>query len=105
MNRIFFYAIICSLCFELALGQQHLRYFKSYDHPGKCVFGDLVLSPGEEGQPKGSCLRLVCQQRDGLGTLKLCNNGSAVKPRCRLGALINPNGVYPACCERQVICD
>uniref|UniRef100_A0A1I8NLK4 Single domain-containing protein n=1 Tax=Stomoxys calcitrans TaxID=35570 RepID=A0A1I8NLK4_STOCA len=102
--KLFIFAFILMALGAVTLAQEHLRYFKHLDHPGKCVFEDLVLSPGEEGQPRGSCLRLSCKQRDGLGSLKLCSPAQPAKPNCKVGGLINPSGVYPSCCERQVIC-
>uniref|UniRef100_A0A1I8NKQ4 Single domain-containing protein n=1 Tax=Musca domestica TaxID=7370 RepID=A0A1I8NKQ4_MUSDO len=73
------------------------------DHPGKCVYEGLILSPGEDGYPKGQCMHVMCSTADGSGTVHTCGS-LGTSPPCYLGNYTNPTANYPECCFREVIC-
>ncbi|XP_075144659.1 uncharacterized protein LOC142219661 [Haematobia irritans] len=77
--------------------------FKDDAHPGKCVYKDMVLSPGEEGKVKGECERIICNKDNGFATLQGCGAESA-PPNCKFGDYINVDAPYGDCCKRHIIC-
>ncbi|XP_059219961.1 uncharacterized protein LOC106094262 isoform X1 [Stomoxys calcitrans] len=74
------------------------------EHPGKCVYEDLVLSPGEEGKPKGQCIRFMCRDDNGYGEIHGCG-AYAPMPNCEFGDYINLDAPYGECCRRHEICN
>ncbi|XP_073820445.1 uncharacterized protein [Musca autumnalis] len=87
----------------IALGSQAAGFFADPEHPGKCVYKDLVLSPGEEGTPKGECSRFVCNMESGFAKFHGCG-AQSVEPPCKLGDFIDAKAPYPKCCEKYVVC-
>uniref|UniRef100_A0A1I8PUX8 Single domain-containing protein n=1 Tax=Stomoxys calcitrans TaxID=35570 RepID=A0A1I8PUX8_STOCA len=99
--------LIC--LFLLAIFAQSFGYvargiFNDPKHPGKCVYEDLVLSPGEEGKPKGQCIRFMCRDDNGYGEIHGCG-ASAPMPNCEFGDYINLDAPYGECCRRHEICN
>ncbi|XP_073820444.1 uncharacterized protein [Musca autumnalis] len=99
--NLFIIALVFGL-FSMTFSYEMSGFFKDAAHPGKCVYNELILSAGEEGYPKGECVRLLCGANS-FGTIQGCGVESA-EPPCKLGDYKNPNGRYPECCERHVIC-
>ncbi|XP_075144657.1 uncharacterized protein LOC142219659 [Haematobia irritans] len=79
-------------------------FFSDPGHPGKCVYKGLILSPGEEGKPKGECLKFKCGGTNGYGTIYTCGS-EAPMPNCKFGDFINVDAPYTDCCKRHQICD
>ncbi|XP_005188177.1 uncharacterized protein LOC101895439 [Musca domestica] len=73
------------------------------EHPGKCVYNGLILSPGESGYPEGRCLRVLCFGADGSGRIHTCGSQGA-QPPCVMGDYMYPDAQYPKCCEKEIIC-
>ncbi|XP_073820438.1 uncharacterized protein [Musca autumnalis] len=73
------------------------------EHPGKCVYKGLILSPGESGYPEGICIRVLCFGADGSGRVHTCGSQGAMPP-CFLGNYVNPSAQYPECCLKEIIC-
>ncbi|XP_061389600.1 uncharacterized protein LOC133324776 [Musca vetustissima] len=99
-----FTAVFVLLTFVVAvLSYESVGRFVDPAHPGKCVYKDLILSPGEEGKPKGECIRFMCNDSSGFATLQGCGV-EAVAPPCKFGDFVDPDGPYAKCCERHIIC-
>ncbi|XP_013116912.1 uncharacterized protein LOC106094255 [Stomoxys calcitrans] len=101
--KLFCFALFMAL---FATGFASLLHgvFKDDAHPGKCVYKGLVLAPGEEGKVKGECLRVTCENADGLTELAGCPV-QGVEPPCKLGDYVNLDAPYGECCKRQILCD
>ncbi|XP_073820454.1 uncharacterized protein [Musca autumnalis] len=79
-------------------------YSSDPEHPGKCVYEDLILSPGEDGQPKGKCERIMCGE-DLVGEVVSCDQILMEPvPPCWWGEEANPGVEFPACCGKKLIC-
>ncbi|XP_073820448.1 uncharacterized protein [Musca autumnalis] len=76
--------------------------FSDPAHPDKCDFKDFVLFPGEKQQPKGRCVQYFCKDSSGFG-MNACVVREVMEP-CKYGDYIDPEGPYPNCCERKVVC-
>ncbi|XP_075144658.1 uncharacterized protein LOC142219660 [Haematobia irritans] len=77
--------------------------FTHPDHPGKCVYRNLILSAGETGYPEGKCVRFICSGDEGYGIIHSCGV-YGVKPPCFLGDYIDRTAQYPKCCKKHIIC-
>ncbi|XP_061396178.1 uncharacterized protein LOC133331819 [Musca vetustissima] len=87
-----------------AIGKGVETSYRSEEHPGKCVYKDLILSPGEVGLPKGECQRFTCQEKL-TGKIRTCDDIKfIVEPPCRAGDFENNGLPYPQCCMRKVVC-
>ncbi|XP_073820455.1 complement inhibitor CirpT3-like [Musca autumnalis] len=74
------------------------------EHPGRCVYEGIILSPGESRYPEGKCILVSCYGADGSGSIESCM-GEADMSRCFVETYDpNPHGQYPHCCEKQIIC-
>ncbi|XP_073820456.1 uncharacterized protein [Musca autumnalis] len=75
------------------------------EHPGKCVYEGLILSPGKSGYPEGKCIQVFCYGDDGSGRIQSCM-GEADMSRCTVitNDYVNPSAHYPDCCEEHIIC-
>ncbi|XP_061389601.1 uncharacterized protein LOC133324777 [Musca vetustissima] len=102
MNAFTVVAVFLTLVVAV-FGFESSGWYKDPAHPGKCVYKELILSPGEEGQPKGECVRFLCGDSSGFATLQGCGVED-VQPPCKLGDYIDPKGPYAKCCERHIIC-
>ncbi|XP_073820459.1 uncharacterized protein [Musca autumnalis] len=101
--RLLSLALLC-LLIAGAIGRGLKSNSSDAEHPGKCVYEDLILSPGEEGQPKGKCQRFTCG-KDLVGHIESCDYRFIIlEPPCWWGDLQNPEFKYPDCCMRKVIC-
>ncbi|XP_059219396.1 uncharacterized protein LOC106094261 [Stomoxys calcitrans] len=75
------------------------------EHLGKCVYLDLILSPGEHAKPATKCERFHCEE--GLkGRVEPCDYSLIIlEPPCWWSdELEDPNQPFPQCCMRKVIC-
>ncbi|XP_013116911.1 uncharacterized protein LOC106094254 [Stomoxys calcitrans] len=99
--KLFIFGLFFTL-FSLALADEMVGFFKDPAHPGKCVYGGLVLSPGEEGKVKGECTRVLCGE-DSFATVQGCGIQSVESP-CEMGDYINLDAPYGECCKRHIIC-
>ncbi|XP_013116913.1 uncharacterized protein LOC106094256 [Stomoxys calcitrans] len=94
--------VILALC-AVSFASIRSGNFTHPDHPGKCVYGNLILSPGEAGYPDDKCVRVLCFKENGYGKVHGCG-AMAVEPPCVFGDYVNRNAQYPDCCEKHVIC-
>ncbi|XP_023298476.2 uncharacterized protein LOC111680989 [Lucilia cuprina] len=68
-------------------------------HPGKCVYHDMILSPGEH--PYSKCGRMLCGE---TGWIVFHTCGAILPPDGhKLGKPIYPDAKYPKCCEKHYI--
>uniref|UniRef100_A0A1I8MFS1 Single domain-containing protein n=1 Tax=Musca domestica TaxID=7370 RepID=A0A1I8MFS1_MUSDO len=95
-------AIISALCCS-TLAAISSGIHTNAEHPGKCVYKDLVLAPGENGFPAGKCEQFFCFKANGFSEIHTCGAQEAAAP-CIMGDLKLPNSNYPLCCERYVMC-
>ncbi|XP_073823319.1 uncharacterized protein [Musca autumnalis] len=100
--KLFITAIV-STVFSAAFASVSSGIWADPAHPGKCVYKNLVLSPGDNGFPEGVCEHFFCFKSSGFGEIQDCAIQVAVEP-CTLGELKLPDSHYPYCCERYVMC-
>ncbi|XP_073820449.1 uncharacterized protein [Musca autumnalis] len=100
--NIFTFIIIITLL-GVGLCYQSVGVFGDPAHPDKCVYKNLVLSPGEKVQPKGECLQFTCNDSTGFGTIIGCSVKAVTEP-CKLGDYVDHEGPYPDCCEQKIEC-
>ncbi|XP_037816889.1 uncharacterized protein LOC119607159 [Lucilia sericata] len=76
--------------------------YKDPRYPGKCVVGDLIVSPGEEAtHPFSRCGRMLCGSE---GSVVFHTCGAIGAPSgYKLGDPIEPTAPYPTCCKRHFI--
>ncbi|XP_075144660.1 uncharacterized protein LOC142219662 [Haematobia irritans] len=93
--------IVIALIFTLAVGT--LAYRKPRPN-GKCQYLDLILSPGQQGKPKGKCENYICD-KSLEGRVEPCDyNLIVLEPPCWWGEIEDVNKPFPDCCMRKVIC-
>ncbi|XP_059219013.1 uncharacterized protein LOC131995102 [Stomoxys calcitrans] len=100
-----YHSIAVLLCLLAVSFSTHIGYYNSYAPAAtfeKCVYRDLILSPGESGQPEGCCECFYCGPNQ-RGFIERCNEIIVNLP-CHLGEYTNPEATFPQCCERNVIC-
>ncbi|XP_061396179.1 uncharacterized protein LOC133331820 [Musca vetustissima] len=97
-------SILFGLLIVGAFGKGVKSFYGNAEHPGKCVYKDLILSPGEQGKPKGECQRFTCEA-DLKGDIENCDYRFIIlEPPCWWGEIENPDLSFPKCCMRKVIC-
>ncbi|CAD7086767.1 unnamed protein product [Hermetia illucens] len=70
-------------------------------HPGKCVIQGLILSVGEEYDPKDQCVKFIC----GEGSVATgFNCGSRTMSNCEDLGYADVSKPYPDCCEKKFRC-
>ncbi|XP_023308476.2 uncharacterized protein LOC111690255 [Lucilia cuprina] len=69
--KFFAVLIIILSVLSLAFAAETVGYFKDPAHPGKCVYGELILSAGEEANFPGDCALFMCGE-DSFGTIQTC---------------------------------
>ncbi|XP_013114432.1 uncharacterized protein LOC106092198 [Stomoxys calcitrans] len=95
--------LLVALFAASGLASELLGLFADPANPGKCVYDDLILSPGEEGDIKGECSLLLCSNELGLGKIQGCGIESVEEP-CTMGDFIDSSAPYPDCCKQEIIC-
>ncbi|KNC28168.1 hypothetical protein FF38_04347 [Lucilia cuprina] len=70
-EKMKFFAVLSIILsvFSLAFAAESVGYFKDPAHPGKCVYGELILSAGEEANLPGDCTLFMCGE-DSFGTIQ-----------------------------------
>ncbi|XP_075161862.1 uncharacterized protein LOC142234579 [Haematobia irritans] len=76
-------------------GQESVGIFSDPAHPGKCVLGDVILSPGQEATLKGQCEIFMCGNAEGWATIQGC--GVMSVQGCTMGDSLYPEESYPKC--------
>ncbi|XP_013116914.2 uncharacterized protein LOC106094258 [Stomoxys calcitrans] len=94
-----------ALLFAFAIGTLATgTTYESSEHPGKCVYSDLVLLPGEHGKPAGKCEQFHCEAGF-KGRIEPCDYRFIIlEPPCWWGEIEDHSKPYPECCMRKVIC-
>ncbi|XP_075144656.1 uncharacterized protein LOC142219658 [Haematobia irritans] len=91
------------LLLSFSSAQEFSGYFTDPAYPGKCFFGGVAVSPGNEIQLSGKCKLFICTTKDGLGKVRSCGPQKVDSP-CKLGDFLNANASFPSCCRREIIC-
>ncbi|KAM7361533.1 uncharacterized protein ACRADG_012538 [Cochliomyia hominivorax] len=92
---------ILSVC-AVSFASEAVGFFRDPAHPGKCVYENLILSPGEEAKIPNDCGRILCGD-DGFATIQTCGVMGA-PPGCKYTDYIDINAPYAECCERKLVC-
>ncbi|XP_037806389.1 uncharacterized protein LOC119600307 [Lucilia sericata] len=88
--------------FSLTFADESAGFFTDPAHPGKCVYEDVILSPGEEAKLPGQCARFSCGENS-FATIQGCGV-MLPPPGCHYGDFIDSSAPYSDCCEKELIC-
>uniref|UniRef100_A0A1I8NAZ2 Single domain-containing protein n=2 Tax=Musca domestica TaxID=7370 RepID=A0A1I8NAZ2_MUSDO len=96
--------VFCLLSVVGTFAKSLESFYGMTEHPGKCVYEDLIIAPGETAKPKGKCQRFSCGE-ELVGHIQSCDYRYIIlEPPCWWGDIENPDLDYPSCCMRKIIC-
>ncbi|XP_055913356.1 uncharacterized protein LOC129946995 [Eupeodes corollae] len=93
--------ILCSF----RANAMNVKIFMAKDprNPGMCTIGNMVVKVGSAiRNPNGKCESLTCHENGQVSTMTCVQSG--MRDGCVMGKVINPNAMYPECCNREIKC-
>ncbi|XP_055390138.1 uncharacterized protein LOC129619077 [Condylostylus longicornis] len=85
-------------------GDSENIYIYQEEEVTKCLVDDVHFEPGIYKKPfPNKCMYIYCTP-DGIATIATCPQHVNPPKDCEHGQYLYPNGDYPKCCRKEIIC-